>query len=165
MLPLGVVLLLLRQLLYDPQGPHISKGHQLTLKYWSYLKELKSKLYMKPLYRKYEKAITILKDEFETITSTLEDQQRVLIVLADSIEEAESRSCTFNTSVPRKITIEPGREAWVIEQLLHQTEEMLQNFGDMMCQLKELENHHFLCLSIDSDMQQKASFAFSECLR
>lgn len=161
-LPLGVTLLLLGQLLHDSQGPLTPERHRLASAYWTYLKNFKAEVYDKPLSRKYEETFTTLKSEFETIMGTLEDQQRVLIALEDSINEAEMHSFAYSSSISKKIAMDPSRESSVTEYLLHQTEEMLQNFGEMARRLNELEKYHFLCLSMDNDMQQKASFAFSE---
>ncbi|KAF2733477.1 hypothetical protein EJ04DRAFT_577557 [Polyplosphaeria fusca] len=159
--PLGLTLLLLGQLLHDSQGPLTPERHRLTSAYWSFFKDLKQKVYAKPLYRKYEATFTSLKSAFETIIAQLEDQQRVLVALEDSINEAESRSFASSTTASKAIRMEPSREASVTEYVLHQTEEMLQNFAEMSRRLNDLENWHFLSLSIDNDMQQKATFAFT----
>jgi hypothetical protein len=159
--PLGLTLLLLCQLLHDSQGPLTPERHRLTSAYWSFFKDLKQKVYARPLYRKYEATFTSLKTEFETIVGQLEDQQRVLIALDDSVNEAESRSFASSAAASKAIRLEPSRESYINEYLLHQTEEMLQNFAEMSRRLSDLENWHFLSLSIDNDMQQKATFAFS----
>lgn len=163
-LPLGVTVLLLGQLLHDSQGPLTPERHRLTSMYWVQFKDLKNDVYNKPLSRKCESTFTRLKSEFETIIGTLEDQQRVLIALEDSINEAESNSFAYSSSISKRIAMEPSREVSATDYLLHQTEEMLQNFWEMSRRLKELENYHFLCLSIDNDMQQRATFAFSVSL-
>lgn len=87
----------------------------------------------------------------------------VLIAIEDSINETENHSFVSSSSMPN--SLEPTREASITEYLLHETEEALQNFREIPGQFNELKNWHFLCLSIDDDMQQKASFAFGESLR
>ena len=62
-------------------------------------------------------------------------------------------------------SLEPARAASITEYLLHETEGALQNFREILRQFNELENLYFLYLSINDDMQRKASFAFSESLR
>ncbi|KAF2676789.1 hypothetical protein K458DRAFT_424536 [Lentithecium fluviatile CBS 122367] len=160
-LPLGVTALMLGQLLdgsqvFTPSGPH-----SLTSAYWTCFNDLKSEVYNKPLRRHYEAEFTTLKADFETIITTLEDQQRVLVALEDSVKEAESHSFANNSLIGRNIIMEPSREASTTAYLVHRIEEMLQNFWEMSRRLNELENYHFQCLSIDTDMQQKASFAFT----
>ncbi|KAF2105572.1 hypothetical protein BDV96DRAFT_608144 [Lophiotrema nucula] len=160
-MPLGLTLLLLGQLLHDSQGPLTPERHRLTSAYWAFFRDIKQKVHERPLSRKYEGTFSTLKSEFETIIGQLEDQQRVLIALEDSFNEIESRSFASSSAASRAIRMDPSREASVTEYLLQQTEEMLQNFAEMSRRLNELENWHFLSLSIDNDMQQKASFAFT----
>lgn len=162
-MPLGVTVLLLGQLLHDSQGPLTPERHRLTSAYWEKFKDFKVEVHRRPLSRKYETTFTELKSQFETIISTLEDQQRVLLALEDSIDEAESHS--FASSLPkqhsRALKLDPSREASVTEYLIQQTSEMLQNFWEMSRRLNELENWHFLCVSIDKDKQDRASFTFT----
>ncbi|KAF2463922.1 uncharacterized protein BDR25DRAFT_346990 [Lindgomyces ingoldianus] len=160
-LPLGLTVLILGQLLHDSQGPLTLERHRLTSFYWDSLKDFKQQVDDKPLSRKYEGRFTTLKTEFETIIGQLEDQQRVLVALEDSINESESHSFAAGSSYSKPISMEPSREVSVTDYLLNQTEEMLQNFGEMSRRLTELENWHFLCLSIDTDKQNKASFVFT----
>jgi hypothetical protein len=161
--PLGVTVLLLGQLLHDSQGPLTPERHRLTSAYWDFFKEFKAEVHRRPLSRKYEATFTRLKSEFETIIATLEDQQRVLNALEDSIDEAESHSFASSLSKPhsRSLKLEPSREASVTEYLIQQTSEMLQNFWEMTRLLNELENWHFLSVSIDKDKQDRASFTFT----
>lgn len=159
-LPLGLTCLLLGQLLHDSQGPLTPERHRLTSAYWTFFKEFKQQVHSKPLSRKYESKFSTMKSEFETIIGTLEDQQRVLIALQDSINESESHSFAHNLPL-KSIRLEPSREASITEYLIHQTEEMLQNFWEMSRRLNELENWHFLCLSIDKDKQDRASLTFT----
>ncbi|ORY17577.1 hypothetical protein BCR34DRAFT_555135 [Clohesyomyces aquaticus] len=160
-LPLGLTTLILGQLLHDSQGPLTPQRHRLTSFYWDTIKTLKREVYDKPLSRRYERRFSSLKSEFEIIIGQLEDQQRVLVALQDSVNEAESHSFAAGNSTSKPISMEPTSEALVTEILLHQTEEMLQNFGEMSRRLAELENWHFMSLSIDTDKQNKAAFVFT----
>ncbi|PSN71094.1 hypothetical protein BS50DRAFT_570502 [Corynespora cassiicola Philippines] len=159
--PTGVTILILGQLLHDSQGPLTPERHRLTSAYWDFFKNLKHDVHANPLNRKFEGTFTTLKAEFETIIGTLEDQRRVLIALEDSINEAEAQSFVGGSKVGATVEVEPTREQSVTEYLLHQTEEMLQNFWEMSKRLTELDNWHMLALSADSDMQNKATFAFT----
>lgn len=87
-----------------------------------------------PLSRKFQERFVFLKSEFESILSTLEDQQRVLVALDDSIAAGEAKSVSVDT------TRHQSREASVIEFSLHSTEETLQNFGEMARRTAELES-------------------------
>jgi hypothetical protein len=76
-----------------------------------------------------------LKSEFETIIGTLEDQQRVLVALDDSINESEANS----------VVVEAGgksvsRETSVVEFSLQNTEETMANFIEMERRRAELES-------------------------
>ncbi|KAH7122449.1 hypothetical protein B0J11DRAFT_339407 [Dendryphion nanum] len=160
-LPLGVTSMILAQLVYDRQGPLTPERHRLTMTYWDFFRSFKQQVHDQPLNRKYETTFSKLKSEFETIISALEDQQRVLIALEDSINEAESHSFAFNSPSPTRISLGQSREASVVGYLLSQTEEMIQNFWEMSRGLNDLEHWHFLCLSIDKDKQDRASLTFT----
>jgi type IV secretory pathway VirB4 component len=75
-------------------------------------------VYANPLNRKYERIFTSLKDEFETITTALDDQQQVLIALQDSINKAKTCSLAYASSISGKM--EPSRESFMVVHLLHQ---------------------------------------------
>jgi hypothetical protein len=87
-----------------------------------------------PLSRRYQEKFVFLKSELDAIISTLEDQQRVLVALDDSISAAEAKSVSVDTSKHQ------GREASVVEFSLHSTEETLQNFGEMARRTADLES-------------------------
>jgi hypothetical protein len=76
-----------------------------------------------------------LKSEFETITSTLEDQQRVLVALDDSINESES-----NSVIVEGLSKFASRETSVVEFSLQNTKEAMANFIDMERRRAELES-------------------------
>jgi hypothetical protein len=75
-----------------------------------------------------------LKSEIENITATLEDQQRVLVALDDSINAGEARSVILESYAKH------GREASTIEFSLECTEETLANFVEMERRRGELES-------------------------
>jgi hypothetical protein len=76
-----------------------------------------------------------LKSEFETIISTLEDQQRVLVALDDSINESEA-----NSVILEGLGKSASRETSVVEFSLQNTEEAMANFIDMERRRAELES-------------------------
>ena len=183
-LPLGVTSLLLGQLLQDNQGPLIPDRHRLTSFYWEYLQSFVSRLYFacssfscsvhtanaaqtqhvrdKPLSRKYQNTFSILKEQLETVIAQLEDQQRVLVALDDSISEAETASISASSPSPASTPPPPqGRESSVIEFLLHQTEEMLQNFAEMSRRTTDLESWHLRMIDANKDRQERAAMTFT----
>ena len=183
-LPLGVTSLLLGQLLQDNQGPLIPDRHQLTSFYWEYLQSFVSLLYFtcssfpcsvhtantawtqhvrdKPLSRKYQNTFSILKEQLETVIAQLEDQQRVLVALDDSINEGETASISASSPSPASTPPPPqGRESSVIEFLLHQTEEMLQNFAEMSRRTTDLESWHLRMIDANKDRQERAAMTFT----
>jgi hypothetical protein len=87
-----------------------------------------------PLSRKFQEKFVFLKSELESILSTLEDQQRVLVALDDSISAGEAKSVSVDTIRHQ------GRESSVVEFSLHSTEETLQNFGEMARRAADLES-------------------------
>lgn len=184
-LPLGVTSLLLGQLLQDNQGPLIPDRHRLTSFYWEYLQSFVSLLYFtcssfrcsvhtantartqnvrdKPLSRKYQNTFSILKEQLETVIAQLEDQQRVLVALDDSINEAETASISASSPSPASTPPPPpqGRESSVVEFLLHQTEEMLQNFAEMSRRTTDLESWHLRMIDANKDRQERAAMTFT----
>jgi hypothetical protein len=92
----------------------------------------------RPLSRRYQEKFVFLKSELEAIISTLEDQQRVLVALDDSISAGEAKSITVDTIKYQ------GREASVIDFSLHSTEETLQNLVEMARRTSDLES--WVCL-------------------
>jgi hypothetical protein len=79
-----------------------------------------------PESRKYQGRFLFLKQEFESIIGILEDQQRVLVALEDSVNESASSSVVIEASNKAQ-----GRENGVIEFSLQSTEETLANFIEM----------------------------------
>jgi Mg2+ and Co2+ transporter CorA len=129
-----------------------------------------------PLSRKFQEKFVFLKSELETILSTLEDQQRVLVALDDSIGSGEAKSVSVDTIKHL------GRELSVVEFSLHSTEETLQNFGEMARRTADLESwvrihslficdksgnilltdaQHFRMVESNKDRQEKAALAFT----
>lgn len=161
---LGVATQLLGQLLQDVGvGPLFPDRHQLASEYWDYIQKLvcssshaqrrilltrntfqTTAVQHDPLSRKFQEKFVFLKSELESIISTLEDQQRVLVALDDSIAAGEAKSVSLDT------IRHPGREASVIEFSLHSTEETLQNFGEMARRTADLES--WVCLFLSSQM-------------
>ena len=185
-LPLGVTSLLLGQLLQDNQGPLIPDRHRLTSFYWEYLQSFVSLLYFtcssfpysahtantartqhvrdKPLSRKYQNTFSILKEQLETVIAQLEDQQRVLVALDDSINEGETASISASSPSPASTPPPPppqGRESSVVEFLLNQTEEMLQNFAEMSRRTTDLESWHLRMIDANKDRQERAAMTFT----
>jgi len=184
-LPLGITSLLLGQLLQDNQGPLIPDRHRLTSFYWEYLQSFVSLLYFtcssfpcsvhtantartqhvrdKPLSRKYQNTFSILKEQLETVIAQLEDQQRVLVALDDSISEGETASVSASSPSPASTPPPPpqGRESSVVEFLLNQTEEMLQNFAEMSRRTTDLESWHLRMIDANKDRQERAAMTFT----
>ena len=184
-LPLGITSLLLGQLLQDNQGPLIPDRHRLTSFYWEYLQSFVSLVYFtcssvpcwvhtantartqhvrdKPLSRKYQNTFSILKEQLETVIAQLEDQQRVLVALDDSISEGETASISASSLSPASTPPPPpqGRESSVVEFLLHQTEEMLQNFAEMSRRTTDLESWHLRIIDVNKDRQERAAMTFT----
>lgn len=69
------------------------------------------------------------------IIGILEDQQRVLVALDDSINEGEAKSV-----IVESLNKLQGREASVIEFCLESAEETLQNFVEMARRTSDLES-------------------------
>ncbi|OCK78762.1 hypothetical protein K432DRAFT_383652 [Lepidopterella palustris CBS 459.81] len=160
-LPLGITCLLLGQLLHDSNGPLLPDRHRLTSFYWTYLQGFTKVVHDQPLSRKYQETFTTLKAELETIIAQLGDEQRVLVALDDSINESESLSVTFTSTSTNPSSIVQSRESSVIEYLLHQSEEMLQNFSEMSRRTTDLESWHFRMIDSNKDRQEKAALTFT----
>jgi hypothetical protein len=86
--------------------------------------------------RKYQDRFVELGSELETIISTLEDQQRVLVAFEDSINAGESESVSVKSDGTKTF----GREMSIIDFSLKATEESLQNFVEMLRHSTELES-------------------------
>ena len=95
-----------------------------------------------PLSRRYQDQFLFLKTELETITATLEDQQRVLVALDDSINDGEAKSV-----ITESYTRQRGREASTIEFSLQCTVETLANVVEMERRRGELES--WVCLPMN----------------
>lgn len=161
-LPLGITSLLLGQLLQDNQGPLIPDRHRLTSFYWEYLQSFTQHVRDRPLSRKYQNTFSILKEQLETVIAQLEDQQRVLVALDDSINEGETASISASSPSPASTPPPPqGRESSVVEFLLLQTEEMLQNFAEMSRRTTDLESWHLRMIDANKDRQEKAAMTFT----
>jgi hypothetical protein len=94
-----------------------------------------------------------LKSEFETIISTLEDQQRVLVALDDSINESEA-----NSVIIEGLGKAASRESSVVEFSLQNTKETMANFIDMERRRAELES--WVCHPMRSRSTPDPSFHF-----
>lgn len=88
-----------------------------------------------PLSRRYQDKFVSLKQELDVIVGILEDQQRVLVALDDSINEGEAKSV-----IVESLNKLQGREASVIEFCLQSAEETLQNFVEMTRRTSDLES-------------------------
>lgn len=134
--PLGVASLLVGQLLSDSRGqPMFPDRHLLASLYWRDIQRLTAEVHANPLTRRYQEKFVSLKSELDTIVGILEDQQRVLVALDDSVKESESRSV-----IVESLNKLQGREASVIEFCLQSAEETLQNFVEMSRRTADLES-------------------------
>jgi len=88
-----------------------------------------------PLSRRYQEKFVNLKQELDTIIGILEDQQRVLVALDDSIKESETKSV-----IAESLTKIQGRESSIVEFCLQSAEETLQNFVEMARRSSDLES-------------------------
>jgi hypothetical protein len=88
-----------------------------------------------PLSRKFQDRFIDLKSEFEILTRSIEEQQRVLVAFEDSINEGESKSV-----IPPHSLQDQGRESNIIEYCLQNTETTLFNFAAMERKRSDLES-------------------------
>jgi len=88
-----------------------------------------------PLSRSYQEKFVNLKQQLDTIIGILEDQQRVLVALDDSIKEGETKSV-----IAESLTKIQGRESSIVEFCLQSAEETLQNFVEMARRSSDLES-------------------------
>jgi hypothetical protein len=134
--PLGVAALLIGQLVSDARGqPIFPDRHRLASLYWRDIQALTAEVHSNPLSRRYQEKFVALKSELDTIVGILEDQQRVLVALDDSVKESESKSV-----IVESLNKVQSREASVITFCLQSAEETLQNFVEMRKRTLELES-------------------------
>jgi hypothetical protein len=88
-----------------------------------------------PLSRKFQEQFLVLKSEFELLTRSIEEQQRVLVAFEDSINEGEA-----NSVIPAHSLQDQGRELNIIEYCLQNTEATLFNFAAMERKRGDLES-------------------------
>ena len=92
-------------------------------------------MHSNPLSRKFQDRFIDLKSEFEVLTRSIEEQQRVLVAFEDSINEGESKSV-----IPAHSLQDQGRESNIVEYCLQNTETTLFNFAAMERKRADLES-------------------------
>ncbi|KAF2400986.1 hypothetical protein EJ06DRAFT_530070 [Trichodelitschia bisporula] len=155
----GAAAVLVAQLVQDARGaPMFADRHRLATLYWRDIQAVTAEVHATPLSRRHQETFLSLKGELDTIAGILEDEQRVLVALDDSVRASEAKSVIGEGAAGTKT---PARETAVIELSLQSADVTLANFVEMARRVGELEAWHFRMVESNKDRQEKAALAFT----